>query len=162
MMKSSFPPIKAAVLLAALFLGTSAMAADPVGTWKWTMTMGGGGGQVAGGGGAAAAGGGGAAGGMPAREVVLKIKKEGDVLSGTVSGRMGDTPIKDPAVKDDTLTFTVTRERNGQTITQKYSGKIEGDKITGTIEGTGMDGQPTKRDWTANRAKDDATPTPTP
>ena len=49
--------------------------------------------------------------------------------------------------KDGKLSFTVTREFNGQTVTAKYNGKVEGDTIKGKMETTRGDGQTRERIW---------------
>ncbi len=81
-------------------------------------------------------------------------------LTGSLSspGRGGGEPvvaqISDASIKDDVIAFSVTREMGGNSVTTKYSGKLAGDTITGTIEAPGRDGgDPTKREWTATRAK---------
>src|ERR1044071_9156085 len=86
--------------------------ADPTGTWKWSFT--GQNGQT--------------------RETTLKLKMDGDKLSGTVSGRNGDTAIDNASLKGDEISFEVTREFNGNKFTSKYKGKIEGDTIKGKSE----------------------------
>jgi len=63
------------------------------------------------------------------------------------------TEIKDGKLKDGELTFSVTRERNGQSMTTKYQGKVDGDKIKGKMMREG--GQGEGRDWEAKRAKDE-------
>jgi hypothetical protein len=113
-----------------------ARAEDPSGNWKWTM-----------------AGRGGGGGGGQTREVTAKLKLEGDKLTGTVAGRNGDTAIEEGTFKDDTVSFQVTRERNGQKTVTKYSGKLSGDTITGTVEFTGGQGGGMPRDWKAERIK---------
>ena len=89
------------------------------------------------------------------RESTAKLKQEGDKVTGTVTGRQGnDTEIKDGKLdKDGTLTFTVTREFNGNTMTAKYHGKVEGDTIKGKIETKRGDGESREREWEAKRAK---------
>jgi hypothetical protein len=116
----------------------AANAADPAGTWTWTQQ--------------------GRQGGEP-REVSLKITKDGDKYMGTlVSPGRGDnatpveTKINDIKVAGEEITFTVTREFQGNSFTAKYSGKIADDSITGKIE-TERDGQTRSRDWTAKRKK---------
>lgn len=116
-----------------MFVVTSAGRAadakvDPTGTWKWSFT--GQNGQT--------------------RETTLKLKQEGEKLTGTISGRNGDVAIESATLKDDTISFQVTREFNGNKFTQKYSGKIAGDTIKGKIESE-RDGQSQSRDWDAKR-----------
>ena len=93
--------------------------------------------------------------GGPERKATLKLKTEGDKLTGTLSapGRGGqavDTAIADAKVKGDEISFTVTREFNNNKVTSKYNGKISGDTIKGKIE-TERDGQTNSRDWEAKR-----------
>jgi hypothetical protein len=109
--------------------------ADPSGTWTWTApSRGGGGGE---------------------RKMTLKLKTEGDKVTGTLSapGRDGtprDTDIADGKLKGDEISFTVTREFNGNKMTSKYNGKVSGDSIKGKMEFE-RDGQTQSRDWEAKR-----------
>ena len=84
------------------------------------------------------------------RESTFKLKVEGDKLTGTVSGRNNDTAISEGKVKDDEISFQVTREANGNKVTTKYTGKVSGDTIKGKSE-TQRDGQPQTRDWVAKK-----------
>ena len=102
--------------------------ADPTGTWKWSTT--GQNGQV--------------------RESTLKLKLDGDKLSGTISGRGGETAIDSPKLAGDDISFSVTREFNGNKFTSKYTGKLSGNTIQGKIE-TERDGQTQSRDWDAKK-----------
>lgn len=103
---------------------------NPTGTWKWSFT-----GQNG-----------------QSRETTLKLKLDGDKLTGSVSGRNGDTAIDDAKMKGDEITFAVTREFNGNKFTAKYNGKLSGDTIKGKIE-TERDGEKRSRDWEAKREK---------
>src|SRR4051812_44391939 len=82
--------------------------ADPTGTWTWSVPGRDGG---------------------PARVSTLKLKAEGDKLTGTVTspGRQGSEPrqtaIENGKIKDDEISFTVTREFNGNKMVSKYNGK---------------------------------------
>ena len=85
------------------------------------------------------------------REVSMKVKKEGDKITGTMPGRNGaEVQIENAKLEGDTLTFSVTREFNGNKFTSKYSGKVAGDTITGKIE-TQRNGESRSRDWVAKR-----------
>jgi hypothetical protein len=121
--------LAACVLLSA---GLAAQAqdkkADPTGTWKWSAT--GQGGQT--------------------RETTLKLKLEGDKLTGTISGRGDDTAISEGTLKGDEISFQVTREVNGNKVTAKYNGKLSGNSIKGKIE-TERNGQARSRDWEAKK-----------
>ena len=101
------------------------------------------------------------------RKTTLKLKAEGDKLTGSVSqpafGRRGggdggtppapvETKISNGKISGDQISFDVTREFQGNSFTAKYSGKVEGDTITGKVE-TERNGQTNSRDWTAKREK---------
>jgi hypothetical protein len=105
--------------------------ADPTGTWKWKVTING-----------------------QERERTLKLKLDGDKLTGTMLGRNNqETPIEDATCKGGDISFKVTRERNGQKFTTKYTGKLSGDTIKGKAESE-RDGQTNSVDWEAMRSKD--------
>jgi hypothetical protein len=148
-----------AFALLAFVASPLARAADDKGidgTWKFAMQGGRGGGGGQGGNG----GQGGQGGQRPAREVTLKLKHDGDKLTGDVTrpGRQGAEPvvtkIEDGTFKNGEVAFSVTNEFNGNKFTTKYKGKLEGDTITGTVE-TERNGQTQSRDWKATRAKDE-------
>jgi hypothetical protein len=83
--------------------------------------------------------------------MTLKLKLDGDKLTGAMTGPDGqETAIEDAKFKDDTVSFSVVREINGQKMTRKYSGKIGGDAIKGKSEAE-RDGQIQSRDWNAKR-----------
>ncbi|HWI58394.1 MAG TPA: hypothetical protein VNZ22_14310 [Bacillota bacterium] len=93
--------------------------------------------------------------GGPERKMTLKLKTEGDKLTGTLSspGRQGqatDTAIEDGKVKGDEISFTVTREFNGNKMTSKYNGKVSADAIKGKTEFE-RNGEKQSRDWEAKR-----------
>ena len=86
-------------------------------------------------------------------EASLKLKQDGDKLTGTYIAREGaETPIEDGKITaDGELTFVVNRMVGDQKMKFDYKGKLEGDTITGKI----MFGRekPTPHDWEAKRAK---------
>jgi len=85
-----------------------------------------------------------------ARETTFNFKVDGDKLTGTMSGGQGgEIAIADGKVSAETVTFTVTMERGGNTVKQIYTGKIAGDEIQFKREG----GQGQPREFTAKRAK---------
>ena len=111
--------------------------ADPSGTWTWTMPGRNGG---------------------PDRKMSLKLKVEGDKLTGKLSapargGEMRDTDIKDGQVKGDEISFKIVNEVNGNQMTRKYNGKVSGDSIKGKVEFE-RNGETQSRDWEAKRATD--------
>ena len=117
-------------LVAVVVCALAWAADDPTGTWKWTTEVNG-----------------------QKRENTLKLKLEGEKLTGALVGRNNqETAIDDGKYKDGDLSFKVTRDRNGQKITSKYSGKLSGDTIKGKIE-TDVGGQTRDRDWEAKREK---------
>lgn len=127
--------------VAALALGVVAFglvgtvqAADPVtGTWTWKMTFGQNNDQT--------------------REVSLKLKLDGDKVTGSMPGRNNtETAIENGTFKDGTVSFSITRERNNMKFTSKYSGKIDGDTLKGKIESE-RDGKTNSRDWEAKKSK---------
>ena len=107
-----------AILSMALVLGVCGLAGaaddkvvDPVGTWKCEYEIGG-----------------------QQRTSTMKIKKDADKLSGTMSWtEQKDEPLKDLKLKDGTLTFTAVRKLAGMDdgITVEYKLTIDGDKLKG-------------------------------
>jgi len=120
------------VVLAFVFAGDDKKS--PIeGTWKWTVQ-----GQN-----------------NQSFEQTMKLKMEGDKVTGVILGRNNtETKIDDATFKDGVLAFSVTRERNGNKVTSKYNGKVDGDTIKGKIE-TERNGQTQSRDWEAKREKAD-------
>ncbi|MBI5383398.1 MAG: hypothetical protein HZA90_01785 [Verrucomicrobia bacterium] len=114
-----------------------AQAADASGTWSWSRPGRGGGDPV---------------------KTTLKLKVDGEKLTGTVSapGRQGgearETAISDGKVKGDDISFSVVREFNGNKMTQKYTGKVSADAIKGKVE-FDRNGETQSRDWEAKREK---------
>src|SRR4051812_15189650 len=92
------------VIVAVVGLAAPAIAADATGTWKWTVTFGG-----------------------QSRDATAKLKQEGEKLTGVYIGGQSnmETAIENGSVKGDTVSFTVTRERDGQKRTTKYTGTLK-------------------------------------
>ncbi len=89
------------------------------------------------------------------RKMTLKLKTDGEKLTGKLAtpgrdGNVNETEIKDGKIKGDEISFTVVREIGGNTMTSKYTGKLAGDTIKGkyTFE---RNGEPQSRDWEAKR-----------
>ena len=114
-----------------LTLAALAFAADVSG--KWTAQVPGRGGQTA--------------------ENTFTLKVEGDKLTGTITSPQGETAIADGKVSGDDISFSITREVQGNTFKAVYKGKVSGDEIkfTRTIEG-GPGNMPAV-EFTAKRAK---------
>lgn len=85
------------------------------------------------------------------REMTFNFKVEADKLTGTVSGRQGDTPFSDGKISGDDISFTVTANFQGTEVKLLYKGKIAGDEIKFTRTRAGGD-QP-GQEFTAKRAK---------
>jgi len=125
-----------ATALVGALIGTAGMvqAADkpnPTGTWKWSVEARG-----------------------QSREMTLKLKLDGDKLTGAMLGRNNqETAISDAKYKDGELAFSIVRERNGQKMTVKYTGKLSENTIKGKMEFQ-REGQSQSRDWEAKRAGD--------
>ena len=130
------------VTCAILALTTVAQAqdkkADPTGTWTWSRPGRDGG---------------------PARVSTLKLKADGDKLTGSITspgfqgGQAQTTSIENGKMKGDEISFAVTREFNGNKRTSKYSGKISGDSIKGKMEFE-RNGETQSQDWEAKRGAD--------
>ena len=109
--------------------------ADANGTWTWTVPGRNGG---------------------PDRKMTLKLKAEGDKVTGkltapTRGGETRDTDIKEGQIKGDEVSFKVEREVNGNTMVSSYKGKVSGDSIKGKVE-VDRNGEKQSRDWEAKRA----------
>jgi hypothetical protein len=63
------------------------------------------------------------------RDVTFTFKGEGDKLTGTVSGRQGDTPIQNGKIDGDNISFTVVRNFGGNEVKSEYKGKVSGSEI---------------------------------
>lgn len=89
------------------------------------------------------------------RESILKLKQEGEKVTGTISGfRGGENKIDQGKVMGDQISFVVTREFNGNSFTMKYAGKVSGDTITGKTSFE-RGGETRDREWTAKRIKEE-------
>ena len=83
-------------------------------------------------------------------ETILKLKQDGEKLTGSYTNQFGKAEITDGSLKDGDITFKVKRELNGQAFVIKYSGKLSGDKITGKCE-FDVNGQTRALEWEAKR-----------
>jgi hypothetical protein len=137
---ASLPAFALTAILALGFLAEAKAvdkSSDVAGTWTWSMR--------------------GRQGG-PDRKMTLKLNTEGDKVTGKLSspgrdGQKRETEIKDGKLKGDEISFTVSREMNGNTIVTKYNGKVTADAIKGKMEFE-RNGEPVSRDWEAKRGSD--------
>lgn len=102
--------------VAALVVTFTAMAADVSGTWTGEQQ-----------------------GRNGPQTVTLNLKAEGNTLNGSITGRGGETAISDGKVDGDNVSFTVTREFNGNTMKMKYSGAVSGSELKLKMEVEGSD-----------------------
>ena len=125
-------------VVAGFAVQSQAADAKADGTWSWTQAGRNGGAD---------------------RKMTLTLKTDGDKLTGTLAmpGRGGgdpvETKIEDGKVKGDEISFTVTREFNGNKMVMKYNGKVTADTIKGKSE-MERNGEPVSRDWEAKREAD--------
>jgi hypothetical protein len=83
-------------------------------------------------------------------DTILKLKQDGEKLTGSYTNQFGKAEITDGSLKDGDIAFKVKRELNGQAFLIKYSGKLSGDKITGKCE-FDVNGQTRALEWEAKR-----------
>jgi uncharacterized lipoprotein YehR (DUF1307 family) len=113
--------------------GSLAVADDkssPTGTWKYTTNANG-----------------------TQLEVTMKLKAEGDKVTGTISVNDMAIKIEDGKIKDGEVSFKIMREVGGQKFEIKYKGKVTGDTFKGKRE-LEREGQPNVREFEAKRIKD--------
>jgi len=84
------------------------------------------------------------------RETTFNFKVEDGKLTGTVSGRQGDTPIADGKIDGDNISFSRTINAQGNTIKINYKGKVSGDEIKFTVT---REGAENAQEFTAKRSK---------
>lgn len=103
---------------------------EATGTWKWTQRPRGGNGQPF--------------------EMTLKLKQDGEKLTGVQFGRGGEVPIRDGIIHEGKVSFKVVPEFGGGNFVFKYEGALKEDTIEGKVE-SNFGGEPQTRDWTAKR-----------
>ena len=115
----------ALALVTAIVVHAAEKSSSAAGTWKWSY-QGFGGNSV---------------------DVELKLKQDGEKLTGTISGFQGqESEIKDGTLKDGKVSFKVVRDFGGQNSTTTYTGTLDGDSLKGKSETV------LSRDFTAKRA----------
>ena len=107
----------------------SVFAADPTG--KWAASMPGRNGET--------------------MSTTFNLKADGDKLTGSVVGARGETDISDGKVNGDTVTFSVVREFNANSIKMNYTGVMEGDTIHFTMTREGGNGRGGERKFDAKK-----------
>jgi hypothetical protein len=67
-------------------------------------------------------------------EYTMKLKVEGDKVSGTIAGDDGkEAKLQDVKFKDGVLTCTMVREEDGEKISAKTTATINGDTMKGKV-----------------------------
>ncbi len=100
---------------------------DPTGTWNWTTPRGVG---------------------------TLKLKLEGDKVTGVMVRKAGDLKVEDGTFKDGAISFRVPGKiPGGQPMVHMYQGKLVGDTIKGSATIVLPD-RSVSGDWEAKRVKD--------
>jgi hypothetical protein len=103
---------------------------NPTGTWKYTAEVNG-----------------------QSFDVFIKLKLEGDKLTGTVTVNDMEAKIEDAKYKDGKASFKVNREFDGNKIVLKYEGTFKGDTFKGKRD-LERDGETNTREFEAKRVKE--------
>jgi len=88
-----------------------------------------------------------------ARTSTYTFKADGDKLTGTVSGRQGDSEITEGKISGDEISFIVVRNFGGEERKIQYKGKVSGDEIKLTVT-FGSDTNRPPREMVAKRVKE--------
>ncbi len=123
------------VLVATLVVACTGLSAwagadddDPTGTWNWTTPKGVG---------------------------TLKLKLEGDKVTGVMVRKAGDLKVEDGIFKDGAISFRVPgKTPGGKRMVHMYQGKLVGDTIKGSATIVLPD-QCVSGDWEPKRVKDE-------
>jgi hypothetical protein len=98
------------------------------GTWRWTNSF-----------------------GRTRGEAKLKLKSEGQKVTGKLSAFRREVDIHGGKFVDEDLSFRTVLENEGEKYTNRYYGKVIGDVIEGKAE-LNLFGRLRTNDWTAYRA----------
>ncbi len=107
----------------------AAGSSSATGTWKWVFVTGNG----------------------ESIDLALKLKQDGDKLTGVVVAHEQEFPILDGLVKENQISLKVTREKDGKNQTTKFQGTLDGDSIKGKID-SDWSGENRTHDWNAKRS----------
>jgi hypothetical protein len=104
---------------------------NPTGTWRYTVDVGG-----------------------QSVDVAIKLKLDGDKLTGAVVINGMEKKIEDGKYKEGAVSFKEIRTMStGKKVTIKYSGQVKGDTLKCKREAD-RDGQISSREFEAKRSKD--------
>ena len=120
--------MKIRYLLLSCLLAVAALAADVTG--KWTAEMPGRGGRT--------------------QQMTINLKADGATLTGSMVNPRGETQISNGKIDGDTVTFSVVREFQGNSMKMNYTGTVSGDTIQFKVQRDGGEGQ--AREYTAKRS----------
>jgi hypothetical protein len=84
------------------------------------------------------------------RTQTVTLKADGDKLTGTMSGRGGETPIENGKINGDEISFTRTVNFGGESRKMMYTGKLVDSELKMTMKSE--NGEMT-RDFVAKRAQ---------
>ena len=87
-------------------------------------------------------------------KVLLKLKQEGDKLSGSVKNARGEAPLTSAAIKGDEVTIVMTIQFQGGDMVITYTGKVEKESMKGDADFGGL----AQGDWSAVRHVETAAP----
>jgi hypothetical protein len=94
----------------------------------------------------------------PEADVVLTLKQEGEIVTGTIASPRGQVEIRDGTFKDGELSFALRAVANGRHLATWYKGKVKGDTISGKIE-VETDGEVLRTlDWEAKFSPKESAP----
>lgn len=72
-------------------------------------------------------------------ESTFTFKVDGGALTGSVASQMGEAQISEGKIDGDKLSFTVSREMNGETFKITYDGVVSGNEMKLTVHFPGRD-----------------------
>lgn len=82
------------------------------------------------------------------REMTYNFKTDGDKTTGMVVTQRGERPLEDVKVTGETLTWSQTMNRDGESRKSTYTGMVAGDEIKVKMKAGDME-----REFTMKRAK---------
>ncbi len=63
----------------------------------------------------------------------ITLRQQGEKLTGTYKGRMGETPLEG-TIKDGQIQVSVKLKFQDEEIAVRYSGKVEDETMSGTVQ----------------------------
>ena len=83
-----------------------------------------------------------------AMDIVGTFKQEGEKLTGTQAGQMGEVALEGTVVGNE-IKYVINIDMGGQQMSIAFAGKVEGDTMTGVFEFGGMGSAA----WSAKKRK---------